>query len=680
MKNIKKQLLSGMMASVMVLSLITVYTGDVTAADAADTREMSADTREDTTETAAALQEADSESTETERNAVSEDSIDAQPDQTEVSQDSTADIPEEESRDPTTGDSVQELPFTDVTESDWFYIYVKSVYEKRYMTGLDETTFGPGGQLSRGQFATILYRIENSPEVSYSDIFGDVPDGQFYSEPVIWASEQGIVTGYENGNFGPADRITREQMAVMMYRYGTSKGYDTASVTNDLGTFPDKAAVSLFASEQMQWAVAFGLISGSGGQLVPQGSASRAECATIITRFMDQFQPDHTHNYSLVETTPATNVSAAVERYTCDGCGCTYAKSTGSASKAEMEVENVKQNQGTFRIKISGVSAPYDFDGVQLPTWCSSDQSDIVWYNAKNQGNGIYTVDVDIANHKYHYGIYKADAYLVLNQNNKVSVGRITTEFTPVDYVYSTEVSSTQRNVTVINPTVNGKAAEQVQFPTWSEEGGQDDLVWYEGSNLGDGGWSALVDGENHAHSGTFETDVYGTADGNQVFVGRTFYSMEAGNPYERQANAYAQEVIDSVCNDSMDSWDKLYACYQWSVDLVYAVIDDNVPADYTHCQYFSIHGFENGSGDCYVFAATFCQMAKVLGYDAYLVEGYVPQASGGMVDHGWVEIDMDGTTYVFDPDFETDSGRNGFQITYGASGTWVYTNYQRVD
>ena len=107
---------------------------------------------------------------------------------------------------------------------------------------------------------------------------------------MVWAYDAGIVTGYSNGYFGPADKINREQLAVMMYRYAVKKGYDvTASA--DFSQYLDAASVSEFAVKEMKWAVAEGIISGKYGQtrLDPQGNASRAECAIILTRFMKAY-------------------------------------------------------------------------------------------------------------------------------------------------------------------------------------------------------------------------------------------------------------------------------------------------------------------------------------------------------------------------------------------------------
>lgn len=179
--------------------------------------------------------------------------------------------------------------FADIEKDHWFVDYVQYVYDHKYMTGLDETHFGPNGVLSRAQFATILYRMEGSPKVTYKPTFPDVADGEFYSEAVIWASAKnvGVIGGYADGTFGPGDDLTREQMAVMLYRYAEYKGYDM-SAKGSLKDFPDGKLVSPFAEKAMQWAVGAGVISGNADKtLAPQGTTSRAVCATMIMRVQE---------------------------------------------------------------------------------------------------------------------------------------------------------------------------------------------------------------------------------------------------------------------------------------------------------------------------------------------------------------------------------------------------------
>ena len=184
------------------------------------------------------------------------------------------------------------LPYTDVREGDWHYNYVASVYEMNIMTGLDPQTFGPSESLSRAQFAVILYRMEGEPDVSGLEPveFPDVPAGCWYADAVTWANKNGIITGYTEGplagKFGASDSITRAQMATMMYRYAQYLGYDT-NVTGSLENFPDAADVAEFSKKGMEWVVEKEIITGDQGKLNPQGTASRAVGATIITRFLD---------------------------------------------------------------------------------------------------------------------------------------------------------------------------------------------------------------------------------------------------------------------------------------------------------------------------------------------------------------------------------------------------------
>ena len=135
----------------------------------------------------------------------------------------------------------------------------------------------------------------------------------------------------------------------------------------------------------------------------------------------------------------------------------------------------------------------------------------------------------------------------------------------------------------------------------------------------------------------------------------------------------YAKEILDQV------GWD-MAAAFRWShTALTYRSVG-TPPAGTSHAQWYGKYGYENRTGNCYVMAAVFYWMAKVNGWEAYFVEGYVPLARGGMGPHGWVEVVQNGTTYVCDPDFAYESGRNGYFITYGTSGTWRYSNYHRAD
>ena len=181
------------------------------------------------------------------------------------------------------------LPFTDFGVGVWYYETVKDVYNKGLMTGLTDTIFGPNDKLARAQFATILWRMEDEPAVTFEQKFPDVITGQFYTESVLWAANAGIVTGYtDTGKFGPGDNINREQIAVMMFRYANYLGLDT-SQRADFSSYPDAANVNSFAKDAMSWCVANGIITGDNGRLNPQGETVRAVCATIISRFYSAY-------------------------------------------------------------------------------------------------------------------------------------------------------------------------------------------------------------------------------------------------------------------------------------------------------------------------------------------------------------------------------------------------------
>lgn len=185
------------------------------------------------------------------------------------------------------------LPFTDVETNKWSYAGIKFVYEKGIMTGVKETLFQPDASLTRGMFASIIYRLAGSPAVTYKNIFSDVPAGKWYSDAIIWAYENKIVAGLGNGKYGVYDNITREQMARMLMEYAKVQGYDTSGRA-DFGKFADASAVSSWAAENMSWAVESGIISGSvkDGKyyMNPKGQATRAEAATMLMKFIQKYE------------------------------------------------------------------------------------------------------------------------------------------------------------------------------------------------------------------------------------------------------------------------------------------------------------------------------------------------------------------------------------------------------
>ena len=181
------------------------------------------------------------------------------------------------------------LPFGDVDDGDWFADAVRFVYENGMMNGVSETDFAPHAATSRSMIVTILYRLEGEPVVDYAMDFTDVAGDAYYAEAVRWAASEGIVGGYGGGLFGSDDAVTREQLAVILYRYAVYKGYDVSigEDTNIL-SYADFADLSEYAIPAMQWACGAGIVNGtSESTLTPQGEATRAQVAAMLMRFVE---------------------------------------------------------------------------------------------------------------------------------------------------------------------------------------------------------------------------------------------------------------------------------------------------------------------------------------------------------------------------------------------------------
>lgn len=180
------------------------------------------------------------------------------------------------------------FPFTDISRDDWFFNAVEYVYTEGMMNGTSHLTFSPRESTTRGMIVTILWRMEGSPQAKVSN-FPDVTTGQYYNDAVSWAHANNIVKGYGNGLFGPNDRITREQMAAILYRYSQYKGLDVSSRA-DLSCYSDANQIASYAETALSWANAEKFMIGtSAAKISPKGYASRAEAASILMRFCEHF-------------------------------------------------------------------------------------------------------------------------------------------------------------------------------------------------------------------------------------------------------------------------------------------------------------------------------------------------------------------------------------------------------
>lgn len=193
---------------------------------------------------------------------------------------------------PETGETIEtvvEIPylFLDVQDkTEWYFDAVYGAYQDGLMNGVGEDLFAPNKTLTRGMFATILYRMAGSPKVEGKAPFTDVAAGLWYTDAVIWASKNGVVNGYGKQLFAPNKEVNRQEMATMLYRYWRLQGGQGTPSSVEFESFVDKDQVAGWAQEAMKWATARGVINGVGGnRLSPKGTATRAQVAQILMNY-----------------------------------------------------------------------------------------------------------------------------------------------------------------------------------------------------------------------------------------------------------------------------------------------------------------------------------------------------------------------------------------------------------
>ena len=171
----------------------------------------------------------------------------------------------------------------------WAHAGIDFALSNGLFNGTSATTFAPSGDMTRAMLVTVLWRLDGTPAPAGENGFSDVPAGKWYTKAVTWAAENGVVNGVGSGRFDPEGRVTREQIAAILFRYAQKKGCDTAARA-ELAAFPDGGDVSRYAREALSWANAAGLVNGTntpqGVRLDPKGNATRAQVATILMRYV----------------------------------------------------------------------------------------------------------------------------------------------------------------------------------------------------------------------------------------------------------------------------------------------------------------------------------------------------------------------------------------------------------
>ncbi len=334
--------------------------------------------------------------------------------------------------------------------------------------------------------------------------------------------------------------------------------------------------------------------------------------------------------------------------------------------QATVEITQVDDNAGTFQVTVRPGQSNSGVSSVLIPAWCSTDQSDIVWYEAQAQSDGSYTATINVINHNAHLGTYQIHVYVTMGNGIQVMAGSTSYTFEPEGFFCVLNDSGTGTRRALLQNAPAGTT--EVLFPTWSDTNGQDDLVWYTATQNADGDWEAIIRSENHYDSGSFTTHCYINGQYYKSYQ-FTFTDGEFGTIGDRLVRQYANELIQLTGGD-------LYQIYRWAVDnITYQTLEVpmSYPEGYTRQQYYFVYAYQNRRGNCFCYAATFYWVAKELGYDVTLYEGRVRMAAGGTGPHAWVEIRINGTTYICDPNAEYETGRNAYMVTYSSSPFTYY-------
>lgn len=243
----------------------------------------------------------------------------------EVAQTANTDTAEEE----------KPFPFTDIPEKHWARTAVNYLYQRGIVSGVSATKYGASVNVTRGQAVMMIWRAVDSPKPAGKNTFTDVKSSDYYVDAVVWAAENGIVSGTGNGKFSPSNNITREQLIAIMYKLAQFMGLDVSEKAS-LSGFKDAGKIAKYAQEAVKWAVAAGLASGyEDGTFRPQGTATRAEYAQVLYKYLL-----NAHTLVKVEAVASTcSTKGNIEHWKCSKCGKLFADEKGKKELTQADVE-----------------------------------------------------------------------------------------------------------------------------------------------------------------------------------------------------------------------------------------------------------------------------------------------------------------------------------------------------
>lgn len=335
------------------------------------------------------------------------------------------------------------------------------------------------------------------------------------------------------------------------------------------------------------------------------------------------------------------------------GIGAANFEVTKKPMKSGISVTDINGTTGTFKVTVSGVIAASGVESVQIPVWCESNQSDIVWYTAMKDSAGNYTVNVNVKNHQYHFGTYTMDIYVTMGNGIRIGVGRANADIVAKNYVYSVSRSSSKQEIFVMG--VDG--VSDVQFPTWSDENGQDDIIWYGGTNHGNGTWSTIIDSMNHASGGRYTTHVYVTDASGRHSVGIATYNLNRV-PTEQalmqsRASLYSSSTQYLILVNRSTHKVGIFSGWQGNWRCVnYWDCSDGAPSTPTVEGTFTVgirgYYFDSGASRCYwytQFKGNYLFHSVLYNKNGTLRDGRL----GMPLSHGCVRLDINNAKWIYD-------------------------------
>ena len=325
--------------------------------------------------------------------------------------------------------------------------------------------------------------------------------------------------------------------------------------------------------------------------------------------------------------------------------------------KSSIYIDSVTSSleNGQFIITLK-TTTPNLISKIQVPIWCDSNQNDIVWYNATKINDDTYQVIMDIKNHKYHIGQYNIHVYSTL-VNDITHIAYVTTENISVsNYMYVERVGYGIYNVNIINP--NGEDIESVQIPTWSEENGQDDILWYNASFKGNGLWSAIINTANHKNSGIYLSHFYVTSNGTKTFIGSITYNVPSSDMLvgmNKKAQSYRSTTSKLILVDLSNHKVAVYdGKYQNWTNIQQFICTAGAPSTPTITGEYEIYMhrsyFDSGSARCFFFSPFKGGYGfhSVLYYQDSTPQRIMDGRLGMDLSHGCVRLDVNDAKWIY--------------------------------